>query len=152
MIYAKKEHFKNSAKWEYTSKQTEFTQSDNSGAFERLAPGADGSIYGLSPERLLSTFQRPSTKTKIKGLYLAGGEFIQDRVCQWQLYQEACGRNDKTGPCFDLNIPPNGYGWWYMDGLSDDGTKAVSVIAFIGSVSPHGIAGLVEKTLMTFVQ
>ena len=42
-------------------------------AFERLAPGADGSIYGLSPERLLSTFQRPSTKTKIKGLYLAGG-------------------------------------------------------------------------------
>ena len=42
-------------------------------AFERLAPGADGSIYGLSPERLLSTFQRPSTKTKIRGLYLAGG-------------------------------------------------------------------------------
>ncbi len=43
------------------------------GAFERLAPGADGSIYGLSPERLFSTFQRPSTKTKIRGLYLAGG-------------------------------------------------------------------------------
>ncbi len=42
-------------------------------AFERLAPGADGSIYGLSPQRLLSTFQRPSSKTKINGLYLAGG-------------------------------------------------------------------------------
>ena len=41
--------------------------------FEKLAPGADGSIYGLSPQRLFSTFQRPSGKTKIKGLYLVGG-------------------------------------------------------------------------------
>ena len=41
--------------------------------FEKLAPGADGSIYGLSPQRLFSTFQRPSGKTKVIGLYLAGG-------------------------------------------------------------------------------
>jgi 1-hydroxycarotenoid 3,4-desaturase len=41
--------------------------------FENLAPGADGSIYGLSPQRLFSTFQRPSAKTKVKGLYLTGG-------------------------------------------------------------------------------
>ncbi|MFL2800432.1 MAG: 1-hydroxycarotenoid 3,4-desaturase CrtD [Paracoccaceae bacterium] len=41
--------------------------------FETLAPGADGSIYGLSPQRLFSTFQRPSGKTKVKGLYLVGG-------------------------------------------------------------------------------
>ena len=27
-----------------------------------------------------------------------------------------------------------GYAWWYFDGLADDGTRAVSVIAFIGSV------------------
>ncbi|MEM7519497.1 MAG: carotenoid 1,2-hydratase [Pseudomonadota bacterium] len=30
--------------------------------------------------------------------------------------------------------PPGGYAWWYIDGVSDDGTRAVSVIAFIGSV------------------
>ena len=41
--------------------------------FENLAPGADGSIYGLSPQGLFSTFQRPSTKTRVKGLYLTGG-------------------------------------------------------------------------------
>lgn len=29
---------------------------------------------------------------------------------------------------------PNGYAWWYVDGLSDCGTRAVSVIGFIGSV------------------
>lgn len=31
-------------------------------------------------------------------------------------------------------MPPNGYAWWYVDGLSDDGGRAVSVIGFIGSV------------------
>jgi carotenoid 1,2-hydratase len=31
-------------------------------------------------------------------------------------------------------VGPNGYAWWYVDGLSDCGTRAVSVIGFIGSV------------------
>lgn len=31
-------------------------------------------------------------------------------------------------------MPPNGYAWWYVDGISSCGTRAVSVIAFIGSV------------------
>jgi carotenoid 1,2-hydratase len=31
-------------------------------------------------------------------------------------------------------VPRNGYAWWYIDGLSSDGRRAVSVIAFIGSV------------------
>jgi carotenoid 1,2-hydratase len=31
-------------------------------------------------------------------------------------------------------VPPDGYAWWYIDGISEDGTRAVSVIAFIGSV------------------
>ncbi len=29
---------------------------------------------------------------------------------------------------------PDGYAWWYVDGISDDGSRAVSVIAFVGSV------------------
>ena len=41
--------------------------------FEILCPGADGSLYGLNPQKMMSTFQRPTTKTKIKGLYLTGG-------------------------------------------------------------------------------
>ena len=41
--------------------------------FETLCPGADGSLYGLNPQKMMSTFQRPTTKTKIKGLYLTGG-------------------------------------------------------------------------------
>jgi carotenoid 1,2-hydratase len=39
---------------------------------------------------------------------------------------------------FDLLPPANGYAWWYVDGLSDDGEFGVAVIAFIGSVfSPY---------------
>ena len=46
----------------------------------------------------------------------------------------ARGRGDHAGPRFDLTVPPDGYAWWYIDGISDDGERAISVIAFIGSV------------------
>lgn len=39
-----------------------------------------------------------------------------------------------TGFAFNSTIGPQGYGWWYADGVSDDGRHAVTVIAFIGSV------------------
>lgn len=41
-------------------------------------------------------------------------------------------------PRFDVNVPPTGYHWWYVDALSDDEQFGVSIIAFIGSVfSPY---------------
>ncbi len=46
----------------------------------------------------------------------------------------ARGRSDLERPFFNLDVPPNGYAWWYVDGISDDGARAVSVIGFIGSV------------------
>jgi len=46
----------------------------------------------------------------------------------------ARGRGDRQRPNFDISVGPNGYAWWYVDGLSNCGTKAVSVIGFIGSV------------------
>ncbi len=48
------------------------------------------------------------------------------------------GRRDPVGPCFDTAVPPGGYAWWYVDGLSDDGRFGVVVIGFVGSVfSPY---------------
>ena len=46
----------------------------------------------------------------------------------------ARGRGDPGGPCFAVEVGPDGYAWWYVDGVSDDGTRALSVIGFIGSV------------------
>ncbi|WP_394731205.1 hydroxyneurosporene dehydrogenase [Altererythrobacter sp. GH1-8] len=31
-------------------------------------------------------------------------------------------------------MPPGGYGWWYVDAISEDGQHALTIIAFIGSV------------------
>ncbi|MBF9057896.1 phytoene desaturase [Rhodobacterales bacterium HKCCSP123] len=43
------------------------------GDFDRAFPGSDGSLYGLSPHGMMATFQRPTARTKLRGLYLAGG-------------------------------------------------------------------------------
>jgi len=48
--------------------------------------------------------------------------------------REACGRGDLERPNFDIDVPAGGYAWWYIDGVSDDGLRAVSIIGFIGSV------------------
>ncbi len=42
------------------------------------------------------------------------------------------------GPGFAVDVTPDGYVWWYVDALSDDGRHGLTVIAFIGSVfSPY---------------
>ncbi|HVK66754.1 MAG TPA: carotenoid 1,2-hydratase [Polyangium sp.] len=38
------------------------------------------------------------------------------------------------GPRFDEPIPRNGYAWWYLDALSDDGRSGVTIIGLLGSV------------------
>ena len=39
---------------------------------------------------------------------------------------------------FDRAVAPNGYVWWYVDALSDDGAHGITLIAFLGSVfSPY---------------
>ncbi len=41
--------------------------------FDRLFPASQGSLYGRSPHGLMAAFQRPTARTKLPGLYLAGG-------------------------------------------------------------------------------
>lgn len=41
--------------------------------FAALFPGSEGSLYGLSPEDMNATFKRPTARSAIPGLYLAGG-------------------------------------------------------------------------------
>ncbi len=39
----------------------------------RRYPGSQGAIYGASPEAAMAAFQRPTARTALAGLYLAGG-------------------------------------------------------------------------------
>ena len=41
--------------------------------FATLFPGSQGAIYGRSPHGTLASFQRPTARTRLSGLYLAGG-------------------------------------------------------------------------------
>ncbi|ETX15799.1 methoxyneurosporene dehydrogenase [Roseivivax halodurans JCM 10272] len=41
--------------------------------FEALCPGSAGSLYGQSPHGAMAAFARPTARTKVPGLYLAGG-------------------------------------------------------------------------------
>jgi carotenoid 1,2-hydratase len=48
------------------------------------------------------------------------------------------GGEPDRGPHFDRTVAKNGYAWWYVDALSDDGNHGITLIAFIGSVfSPY---------------
>lgn len=41
----------------------------------------------------------------------------------------------QAGPSpFNLHVPNDGYAWWYLDAISDDGEYACSLIVFVGSV------------------
>ncbi|MCC5999987.1 MAG: FAD-dependent oxidoreductase, partial [Pararhodobacter sp.] len=41
--------------------------------FARLFPGSQGALYGRSPHGMLAPFLRPTSRSRITGLYLAGG-------------------------------------------------------------------------------
>jgi len=42
-------------------------------SFDALFPASNGSLYGRSPAGMMAAFARPTARTKIPGLYLAGG-------------------------------------------------------------------------------
>lgn len=81
------------------------------------------------------SLQTPNSADSSAGaLPLRGRDASGGRRADGDALRPARGRGDHDGPCFHLDVPPNGYAWWYVDGISTDGTKAVSVIGFIGSV------------------
>lgn len=41
--------------------------------FDRLFPGAGGALYGMASHGWMASFRRPGARTRIPGLYLAGG-------------------------------------------------------------------------------
>lgn len=42
-------------------------------SFDALFPASSGSLYGRSPAGMMAAFKRPTARTKMPGLYLAGG-------------------------------------------------------------------------------
>ena len=51
----------------------ELTQVTTPTDFNRMFPGTGGALYGRSSHGWMASFQRPGARTKLPGLYLAGG-------------------------------------------------------------------------------
>jgi 1-hydroxycarotenoid 3,4-desaturase len=41
--------------------------------FAAMFPGTGGALYGAAPHGMMATFRRPTARTRVPGLYLAGG-------------------------------------------------------------------------------
>src|SRR4029077_1375231 len=54
-------------------RRPETTQVTTPTDFHRLFPATGGALYGRSSHGWTASFQRPGARTKIPGLYLAGG-------------------------------------------------------------------------------
>lgn len=53
-------------------------------------------------------------------------------------FGQARSATSSDGPDFATPVTGNGYAWWYVDGLSDDGADGLTIIGFVGSVfSPY---------------
>ena len=53
--------------------EPELTQATTPTDFNRMFPGTGGALYGRSSHGWMASFQRPGVRTKLPGLYLAGG-------------------------------------------------------------------------------
>lgn len=53
--------------------EPETTAATTPAGFERRFPGSRGALYGLSPHGVTAPFRRPTARTRLTGLYLAGG-------------------------------------------------------------------------------
>ena len=107
--------------------------------FHRLFPATGGSIVRSGVSRLASLFQpaglaQQDCRTVSGGRQHASGTRGADGGHVGTVGSSQSHRTLR----FDQPVGHNGYAWWYMDALSDDGQYGMTVIAFIGSVfSPY---------------
>ena len=61
------------------------------------------------------------------------------RACRWRRCRAGWRRRASCEDCASTSpVDANGYAWWYVDALSEDGREGLTIIAFIGSVfSPY---------------
>ena len=90
--------------------------------FHRAFPGTGGALYGRASHGWMASFQRAAARSRIPGLYFAGGSThpgagLPMAALSGRLAAQAVA--SRLG--FAKTVPPGGYAWWYVDGLSDDG-------------------------------
>ena len=55
--------------------------------FETLFPATGGALYGPASHGWQASFHRSGARTKVPGLYLAGGSVHPGRGCRWRHFR-----------------------------------------------------------------
>ena len=117
---------------------------DGPGGLRGFVPG-DGGARSTARHR---TAGRPRSIVRGRGprcraFTSRGAACIRGRGCRWPRYRAGWAAAALFAGSRGLRastswFAENGYAWWYVDALSDDGAHALTIIAFIGSVfSPY---------------
>ncbi len=114
-------------------------QGDDADGLQSAVSGDRGSPLWPGFTRLESIVQPVGLEVSHVGTVFGGG---QRSSGSWSTDGGTVGASGSgesyRGPGFDRRVPANGYAWWYVDALSDDGQHGITLIAFIGSVfSPY---------------
>ena len=103
--------------------------------FAQRFPASRGSLYGPASHGMLSPLARTGASSKIPGLYFAGGGAHPGAGVPMAATSGVPGRSRHPAqPRFDVPVAIDGYRWWYLDIVGDDGESALVVIAMLGNV------------------
>ena len=76
--------------------------------FDRMYRGTGGALYGQASHGWAASFTRPTAKTRVPGLFLAGGGTHPGPDCQWQ----RCRAGWLREQCFQTWLRPDGPQGW----------------------------------------
>ena len=112
---------------------------DDSHGLEPAVSGDGGSALRPAVARLEGVVQPPDGTEPDTGPVSGGGQHPSGAGCpNGGLIRPDGGGAAAARLRFDQPVVRNGYAWWYIDALSDDGKQGLTIIAFIGSVfSPY---------------
>jgi carotenoid 1,2-hydratase len=113
--------------------------SNDSGGFRPPLSVDAGSALWAGDARLASIVRAGGIQDPAAGSLSGGGQRPSwTRSADGGAVGSSSGHAGDSGPCFDQEVVPGGYAWWYVDAISDDGQHGLTVIAFVGSVfSPY---------------
>jgi carotenoid 1,2-hydratase len=130
--------------WPENHQDSGLDSANDSGGFRQpLSVDPRGALWP-GDARLESVVRAGGVQDQVAGSLSCGGQRPSwTRSADGGSVGSSSGHAGDAGPCFDQEVVPGGYAWWYVDAISDDGQHGLTVIAFIGSVfSPYyGWAG-----------
>jgi len=112
---------------------------DDAGRLQQTVPGNRRRPVRPQLTRMDRVFSASGSANQDSGPLSGGGQHASG---SWRADGGAVGPlggfEPARGPDFARIVNANGYAWWYVDALSDDGENGITIIAFIGSVfSPY---------------